>query len=373
MDKHLHIITLDVPWPADYGGVVDLFYKLVWLHKMGIKIHLHCFSGGRPPQDELDKYCESVQYYSRKIFPRGLTLRLPYIVSSRSDKQLLANLRKDDHPILMEGVHCTYFLNNDSLKSRRTFVRLHNVEHQYYRKLADNESNFFKKCYFLYESWLLKRYEKRIANKATFWPVSEQDTNYYRNVFQATRIDFLPVFLPWHEVFYHSDKGCFCLYHGNLSVNENEKAVEWLICKVFKNMNIPLVIAGKNPSERLEDLVHQNNNCCIVSNPSENEMQDLIKKAQVNILPSFNNTGVKLKVLNALYNGRYCLVNEAAAEGASINGLCVIANSEADFREAATYLYGQHYTSELSQLREQVLQDNYNNEANAKKMISWIY
>lgn len=373
MDKHLHIISLDVPWPADYGGVVDLFYKLVWLHKLGIKIHLHCYTNGRPPQDELNKYCETVQYYDRKKFPGGFSFWLPYIVSSRSDKQLLENLSKDDYPILMEGVHCTYFLNNDSLKNRRTFVRLHNVEHQYYKKLADNESNFLKKCYFLYESWLLKGYEKSIANKATFWPVSEQDTDLYRKEFQAKNIDFLPVFLPWQEVFYHSDKGCFCLYHGNLSVNENEKAVEWLITKVFKDVSIPLVIAGKNPSAKLEHMVHQNNNCCIVSNPSDAEMQDMIKKAQVNILPSFNNTGVKLKVLNALYNGRHCLVNEAAAEGAAINGLCVIANSETDFRDAANYLYSQHFTSELSQRRTEQLEASYNNEANAKKMISWIY
>ena len=39
-ENHLHIVTLDVPYPADYGGVVDLFYKLQSLHQLGIKIHL---------------------------------------------------------------------------------------------------------------------------------------------------------------------------------------------------------------------------------------------------------------------------------------------------------------------------------------------
>ena len=54
-DQHVHIISLDVPFPADYGGVIDIFYKIKWLHKAGVKIHLHCFSNGRPPQDELDE------------------------------------------------------------------------------------------------------------------------------------------------------------------------------------------------------------------------------------------------------------------------------------------------------------------------------
>ena len=65
MSKTLHIICHDVPWPADYGGVVDLFYKIKALHEEGIKIKLHCFDYGRGKQNELNKYCEEVNYYER--------------------------------------------------------------------------------------------------------------------------------------------------------------------------------------------------------------------------------------------------------------------------------------------------------------------
>ncbi len=374
MDKHLHIIALDVPWPSDYGGVVDIFFKITALHKQGIKIHLHCFSGGRAPQDELDKYCEKVYYYPRKKFLSGLSLRLPYIVSSRTDKELLKNLQLDDYPIFMEGTHCTYFLYCNALKHRKVFVRLHNIESVYYRKLAAIEKNYVKKIYFFAESFLLKKYEKKLARKATFWPMSIHDTEVYKKEFGAKHIDFLPVFLPWHEVILHKNKkGCFCLYHGNLSVNENEKAAEWLLTKVFNSIDIPLVIAGKNPSEHLEALVHAHPNTCLVSNPSEKEIQDLIKKAQVNILPSFNNTGVKLKLLNALYNGRFCLVNPAAIEGAAIDNLCYLATTEEDFKQQAIDLYGQFFDEEATVHRQQVLNASYNNEKNALQIINWIY
>ena len=373
MDKHLHIITLDVPWPADYGGVVDLFYKIVWLHKLGIKIHLHCFTGGRPVQNELNKYCQSVTYYNRKKFPGGVSLTLPYIVSSRREKSLLKNIQQDDYPVLMEGIHCTYFLYNGGFKNRKVFVRLHNVEYNYYNKLALHEKNFLKKLYYTTESFLLKRYERKIAGKATFWPVSVNDTNIYKKEMGAKKIDFLPVFLPWHEVTHQFAKGCFCLYHGNLSVNENEKAVEWLLTKVFNEIAIPLVIAGKNPSAFLQKLAHSNKNTCIVANPSEKEMQDLIKKAQVNILPSFNNTGVKLKLLNALYNGKFCLVNPAAADGAGVDGLCHIANTAEEFKKSAIELYTQHYSEEDAKHRQQVLDASFNNEKNARQLITWIY
>ncbi len=373
MDKHLHIITLDVPWPADYGGVVDLFYKIVHLHKQGVKIHLHCFTGGRAPQDELDQYCESVTYYTRRKFPQSLAPGLPYIVSSRINPQLLHNLQQDDYPILMEGVHCTYYLYNGALKHRRVHVRLHNVEFNYYKKLAESEKNFWKKLYFRTESWLLKRYEKSIAQKGTFWPINIEDTEIYQKIAPSSSIDFLPAFLPWESVAPQTGRGSFCLYHGNLSVNENEKAAEWLLTEVFNKLSIPLVIAGKNPSSYLEDLAHVNKNTCLVANPSDKEMQDLIKKAQINILPSFNNTGVKLKLLNALYNGRYCLANNAAVQGAAIDGLCELAQTADEFRQRAVELYEQPFAEEESLVREQILHVNYNNHQNAAQMIKWIY
>ncbi len=374
MDKHLHIVTHDIPLPADYGGVVDLFYKIKSLHALGIKIHLYCYhSNDRNEQAELLKYCESVHYYSRKKNMAGFSFSIPYIVQSRSDKALLKNLQRDDHPVLLEGIHCTYLLKNGSLNSRKVFVRLHNVEYKYYNQLAKHESNILKRIYFMYESFLLKKYERAIANKAVFWPVSTEDTELYKKTFHAERINFVPVFLPWNEVSTEPGKGCFCLYHGNLSVNENEKAADWLLNNIFDTLEIPFVIAGKNPSLPLQTLAHSHAHTCMAVNPSDVEMQDLIKKAQVNILPSFNKTGVKLKLLNALYNGRHCLVNEAGKEGAAIEGLCSIAETAADFKMMITKLFDQHFTEEALQERQHLLQTMYDNEKNAKQLIAWIY
>lgn len=225
----------------------------------------------------------------------------------------------------------------------------------------------------MYESFLLKKYEKAIANKAVFWSVSTEDTELYKKTFHAGKIDFVPVFLPWNEVSTEPGKGYFCLYHGNLSVNENEKAADWLLNNVFDTLEIPFVIAGKNPSLPLQTLAHSHAHTCMAVNPSDIEMQDLIKKAQVNILPSFNKTGVKLKLLNALYNGRHCLVNEAGKEGAAIEGLCSIAETAADFKMMITKLFDQHFTEEALQERKHLLQARYDNGKNAKQLIAWIY
>src|ERR1700712_4894134 len=125
-ERHLHIITHDVPWPADYGGVMDLFYKIKSLHQSGVKIYLHCFVNKRPPRDELKKYCEQVFYYKRQADIAHFSFRLPFIVNSRKNEDLIRNLKKDNYPVLLEGIHCTYYLHTGKLANRIVLLRLHN-------------------------------------------------------------------------------------------------------------------------------------------------------------------------------------------------------------------------------------------------------
>jgi hypothetical protein len=227
-DMHLHIVCLDVPYPVDYGGVFDLFHKIKALHAAGVKIHLHCFEYGRGEQPILNEYCEEVKYYSRREGHKSISHNMPYIVCSRSSGELLEDLLKDSYPILLEGVHCSYLLNDERFAGRKVILRLHNVEYQYYYQLYHCEKSLLKKFYYLRESNLLRQYERKIADKVRVLAITEKDSLQYRREFGATDVHLLPVFLPFNEVHSTVGQGCFCLYHGNLSVTENEQAVAWL-------------------------------------------------------------------------------------------------------------------------------------------------
>lgn len=362
-------MCLDVPYPVDYGGVFDLFHKIRALFYAGIKIHLHCFEYGRGPQPVLDEYCVEVNYYARHEGHKGFSHRLPYIVCSRSNGQLLERLLKDDYPILLEGIHCTYLLNDDRFDGRKIVLRLHNVEYQYYRQLYLSERSLLKKIYYLHESNLLRQYEHRIASRVKILAVSEKDSECYRQEFGATDIGTLPVFLPFREVESKEGTGCFCLYHGNLSVIENEQAVVWLLKKVFARLEIPFIISGKNPSTRLERLVVQYPQTCLIPNPSEEELHDLIAKAQVNILPSFNCTGIKLKLINALYNGRHCIVNKDAVEGSGLDSVCHVAGGADDLCCHIRELFATPFQQGDIEARKKVLGELYDPKANLEKLL----
>jgi len=371
LDKHLHIVCFDVPYPADYGGVIDVFYRIKALHSFGVQIHLHCFEYGRGRQNELNKYCVEVNYYKRYTGFKGLSITIPYIVKSRANKSLLTALSRDDHPILLEGIHTTYFLFTGDLKHRKVFVRLHNVEFEYYKHLSSDENSFFKKCYYKNESRLLKNYEKKIANAATLLPISKKDEFVYKKLFISKNINYLPAFTNSTSVNIKEGYGKYCLYHGNLTIAENEKSVIWLI-ESLGETGIPIIIAGKNPSDRLRNKIGDHKNITLIINPGVDKMYNLIQNAGVNILPVKNAAGIKIKLLNALFTGRHCLTDSGAVKGTSLEQYCEIAETEMDFIDKIKKLFEIPFTQTDIEKRKGLLKE-FDNIQNAEMLMTWIY
>jgi hypothetical protein len=251
---------------------------------------------------------------------------------------------------------------------------MHNTEHIYYAHLLRSEKNLAKKIFFLRESKLLKKYEIKLVRRLTAcWGVAKKDVAYYRNELHCQKTEYLPLFLPDWQIKFTESTGTYCLYHGDLSVSSNERAVIWLLDHVFNQIKIPFVIAGKNPSAGLEKRVHKNAHACLIINPSENEMHDMIVKAHIHVLPAFSNTGIKIKLLNALYNGKHCAVNSIMIDGTGLEDLCHVADTPQSFIKIIARLYRQPFSEDDIEARRKLLYKEYDNEANARQMVKWIW
>ena len=376
MSRHLHIVCLDVPWPADYGGAIDMMNRIMQLKKMDIKIHLHYFSyNERGTPNELNQFCESIHVYERKKGHHGLSLHLPYIVASRINPELIDNLRADNYPILLEGLHCTGVLSYLDIQNRKVVVRMHNDESTYYKELARAELSLPKKFFFYRESKLISKYTAGLPASCTYACLSHTDAQVFREQFHLSHVKYLSVFPTWQEVKGEEGMGNLCLYHGNLSVPENEKAAIWLLEKVFTQIRKPFVIAGKKPSRRLQKIAHLCQHTCLVADPSETEMNDLIRKAHINVLPSFNKnvTGIRLKLLHALYEGRHCIVNAPMVDGTGLEAACHMGTTANAFASIIAQLYHQPFTPEEINLRKKMLCENFQNERNARQLMQYLY
>src|SRR5690606_22422137 len=257
----------------------------------------------------------------------------------------------------------------------KVVVRMHNEESTYYRELARSTSDIAKKLYYLNESRLLKRYNRKLPNECIYACVSKEDISVLKNDYHLDKVEFLPTFPAWQEITGETGVGNLCLYHGNLSVPENEKDALWLLCKVFTTVRVPFVIAGKKPSRRLQKMAHLCQHTCLVADPSETEMNDLVRKAHVHVLPCFNKniTGIRLKLLHALFQGRHCVVNEPMVEGTGLEDACHIGAGSNAFASIIAQLYRKPFGEEELRLRERLLCSTYDNERNTRKLIQWLW
>lgn len=365
--KHLHIVSFDVPYPANYGGVIDVFYKVKSLAELGIKIHLHCFQYGRPHSKMLAELCQEVHYYPRDVAKSQLFKRLPYIVVSRSSELLLKNLLRDKHPVLFEGLHSTYFLAEEKLHQRKLIVRTHNIEHEYYKNLAKVENNIFKRYYFYNEASKLETYENNLKFAHAIAAISPNDTKYLDEKFGNAF--YLPAFHAHTKLHCKTGKGSYAFYHGNLAIGENDVAAMYLVEEVFKKSPVTLLIAGSKPSVELRAAIQRKNNITLISDLTTKQINQVIADAHINVLPTFQPTGIKLKLLSALYNGRFCLVNSPMIENTGMEQLCTISDTPAQMREHLNQLMKNEFTPFDISIRQQVLEEKFSNKINAEKLI----
>lgn len=368
----LHIVSFDVPYPADYGGAIDVYYKIKSLAEAGAELYLHCYQYGRTRAEELDKWCKKVWYYPRRTGIKGISSRLPYIVYSRRDAQLLQRLTELNAPILFEGVHSTYFLGQPALKDRYKAIRTHNIEHDYYAQLAAKEKSFLKKTYYNTEASLLKRYEHKLDAAQGFFALSAEDDIYFHDLYPAAEHAFIAPFHPYSSVISATGRGNYCLYHGNLSHQENIEAVNYLLREVFSKVNVPFIVAGRNPSAQVVAACKQLPNCELIANPATEQMEQLVKEAHIHVLPTFQATGMKLKLLYAIYSGRHVLVNKLMLHGTGLQECCAIANTANEMCNKINELMGTPFTEELISSRTSILSKQYDNKKNAAKLLTYL-
>ena len=370
-DMKLNVVSFDIPYPPDYGGVIDIYYKIKALNSAGIKIHLHCFYYGRKKSFKLESICSNINYYRRYRNPLHYFSKQPFIVRTRTSKQLIINLLNNDSPILFEGLHSCFYLTHPRLKNRKKIVRTHNVEHNYYNKIAQAEPNLFKKKYFISEGRKLREFEKRLEQADIIASISESDTAYFSSMYSG--VVHTPVFHGNESVNIKTGKGDYALYHGNLAVPENENAALYLVHKVFNDINVKLIISGRKPSNRLLTAVNKTSNVLIEPDIPSADLINLINNAQINILPTSQSTGIKLKLINTLYNGRHCIVNSKMITDKGIDECCIVADSAEQMKKAVLEYANRELSSKSIINRIKILENNYSNTKNADNLISKVF
>ena len=119
-------------------------------------------------------------------------------------------------------------------------------------------------------------------------------------------------------------------------------------------------------------------------------MEELIREAQINTLITFQDTGLKLKLLNSLFAGRHILVNPLMLAGSGlepycarvsdltdkesvVEPLCLIANTPTEMIQACKRLMRCPFSKQAIQVRKNALFPTYSNQAQGERLFNLIF
>ncbi|WP_439130382.1 hypothetical protein [Polaribacter sp.] len=369
MNKKLHIVSFDIPYPPNYGGIIDVFYKIKELYKLDVEIYLHTFVyNGKKKQDPLKKYCKEIFYYPRRNSFTSLFSNLPFRVISRKSKSLNNNLLKTEAPILFEGLNTTYSLYKFNLKN--SYVRTHNIEDKYFLGLAKSEKNYFLKLMHYVEAIKQKQYEDNLKKASGLFTISLFEQDYFSKKF-TNKTHYIPAFHDTKTITNHSKKGDYILFHGDLRVADNIKACLFLI-DVYKNTTFKFVVATSLKVSPVITEINKHKNIELAEFETQKELDVLLKKAHINTLFSFQKTGIKLKLLNTLHKGKFIIANTPLIEDTGLEDVCEIANTKEEILRKTATLYCKDFEKSEIEKRVEILKQ-FSPEKSAKQLVQIIF
>lgn len=283
---------------------------------------------------------------------------------------MVLNLKKINAPILFDGLHTTFPLIYENFKHRKKVVRAHNIEHLFYDGQSKSEKRIDKKVFFKTEAIKLKPYEDILHKVDYILTISPFEQQYFSTKFHKKSI-YIPVFHQNNAIKKLSGKGDFALYNGDLRVSDNVTSTLFLI-SIFKEIDYPLVLASSFNNDLIFNETLKYKNIEFVLIKDGNHINNLIEKAQINVLPTFQKTGIKLKLINTLFNGRFCVVTNEMVEDTGLEELCEIGKTKEEFAEKILSLIDKNFDTKFIIPREQTLKI-FDTETNAQKIIDLLY
>jgi len=200
--------------------------------------------------------------------------------------------------------------------------------------------------------------------------ISDNDYEYYSAL--HNNVMNLPAFHT-HHIYQSEEQENYALYHGNLNISENEYTALYLINQIFNKLNYPLIIAGRNPTKKLKRIITSNPRVHLFENIQTEELNNLIAKARIHILPAFQSAGIKLKLIHVLNSKGHIITNSKMLTDKKLAEFCNIADSNSEMKKLIKNKAKQCVEEKMIKKRQNFLLENYSNERNAEILIDRIF
>lgn len=272
-------------------------------------------------------------------------------------KRILVNEKFD--VVQLEGLYLYPYINTIRKYFKGTIsLRSHNVEHQIWLKLADNEPHTIKRIYFEFLAKRLARVESAISDKVdALVAIAEPDRQWFvDNNFTKSTIT-IPAGYLMEEVTEELEPVDFpaICYIGALDWLPNVEGLNWFLNWVWPRIQseIPEMefhIAGRNASEELaERLITERN---IIFHGQVANSSAFLSRCPIMVVPLLSGSGIRIKIVEGMYLQRAIVATSMAVKGIDLEHEkhILIADNPDDFAKAVcTLIYNPDLGKSIAQ------------------------
>jgi len=302
--KTIHIWSMDRLETTSYGGILEVQGQIESALKYNLQVIVYAWSKkGLYNPNPIQMPGVQFHTFVRKKTKIYLTKRIPYIVSSRRSKVAEHKSAVQRGMVLINGPHCSGIYH-----PKNAILRLHNPESIYYKSLAVR-SNGMRSLYLRWESRRLREWEKKLAKEwnGQVWSLTSTDSDYWN---QMTPLSKSKVVGPMKTFIFNIPQSKpnkkILLVPGKFSVIENENAA--LIS--LNSQDWEIIWAGHGASSNLK--IKGASRVKYIDSPNDEYISKLFSDAQAVLVHADHKLGIKIKLIQALYQARFIIAHENA-------------------------------------------------------------
>ena len=353
-------ITSQLPYPPYSGGVIKSFRLLKYLSKHAT-VSLLCNLKGEDHKYEEDFKQEVVlqEYHSaRADRPRSIRGLISSHIQSKTlnewrnhTKQmelLVGDLWKRNDLILIDHYEMFQFIPLEC--DIPIVLHTHNAEHIMWSRFADLDANAFKRAVFKLEASRIKKAEQNACKKSKLIFAAPDDLSALLQGFTKAEKPLTAKTLHLgNEELLNLPKLQFekaqkaLLFFGSLGWQANIDALDWFIQRVWplvllREPQAVFYIVGKNPPVQLRKLAKKHGR--IVFTGFIEDLDTYFQKCRVFVNPIRFGSGVKVKMLDAMYRGMPAISSDLGTESLALTSgqHFLLANKPEEWVEAICLL-----------------------------------
>ncbi len=383
------------PYPPKDGGAIGIFNITRGLSNQGVDLTLltvntpkHYFDQKALPKDVAKLANWEVVDVNTQITPLNAFANLldgkPFHVSRFEDhgfkQRLIDLLQQGSFDIIqLEGPFMGPYLNTiRANSSAKVVLRMHNIEHKIWKRLANEVSNPFKKIYINLQANRLHKYEKSLFHEVDgLVPITEQDASFLKEISCDTPYEIVPAFVDLKELDPIKYEGTWpdFFFIGGLDWMPNWEGLLWFLNQVWpkvesKYPESKFHIAGRNAPDRLKSLKSEQ----IVYHGEVEDAFKFMSEHGIMVVPLFSGSGMRLKIIEGLGMKKPIISTSIGSEGMSVRhdrGLLIADDAESFISEIDRLASNKAFAESLGESGNETIKQAYDIESNSKKLIEF--